>query len=77
MKTRVNTTCERCSNPINGVIIEETNMPVVTCGFYDLSEEKWHEFARSPSEIYVCDRCMWADPMFMAKHPNRPKIFPE
>lgn len=74
MKTRINTNCERCGAAIRGVIIEESNIPVVTCGFYDVKDEKWQEFAQSPMEMYVCDRCMWADPRFMAKYPNREKI---
>lgn len=77
MKARLNTICERCGAAIRGAVIEEVNAPAVTCGFYNVSEEKWQEFARSPLEIYVCDRCMWTDPQFIAKYPNRQKISPE
>lgn len=75
MNTDIDVICERCGETIHGVIIESTGIPKMTGGFYDVTVGSgWNEFSRTPSEQYVCDRCMWADPQFIAKYPVNKKI---
>lgn len=67
MNTEIEITCDRCKRTVQGLIIETTDGNL-TGGFYDM--EGWKEFARSESEKYVCDRCMWQDPAFIAAYPQ-------
>lgn len=56
--------CDRCGEKFDGSRGED-----FTAGFYDVSPTDspagWDKFA-NPGERVVCDRCMWADPRYVA-----------
>jgi len=57
--------CSRCNGAIKGYQ-HNIGGQVATAGFYMVDQGYWSKFAL-PGEIIICDRCMWADPQYIAE----------
>jgi hypothetical protein len=52
--------CDRCGNSVEGMVLEDWG----TAGFYDMRDSSWSRFKKSQEEKFVCDECMWTDPLY-------------
>lgn len=50
--------CSRCEK-----ILEIDTNAIMTAGYYVASA--WSQFC-DPTDVYVCDACMWSDPRYIA-----------
>jgi len=62
--------CDRCGKLVEGCIsIDNT----CTGGYYDVTGGAWKKFQRWDEE-YVCDKCMWNDPKYVAMYVLPPSM---
>lgn len=62
--------CHRCGNAIPHFEMPNAQT-VATAGFYYVASEAWQRYRNSNSELYVCDPCMWRDPLYIADYGSR------
>ena len=64
------TLCSRCKQPIAGF-----SPPVggMTAGYYVAAA--WKKYC-NVGEVYVCDACMWSDPLYIMDYGNNNPVTP-
>jgi hypothetical protein len=67
--TNPNGTCSRCTKPIKD-FQPPADSKGFTSGYYVAAA--WPKYANE-GEVYICDACMWNDPLYILDYGNQPR----